>query len=321
MRREGGELVRAHAAFRARALGLHRRDVDHVGQVLAEGAHVDLAGEHEAHHHGVLLDLAVDRGDHRRQRRLGVRQVELEQRVEREREPVLAVVGGDADQLGQVEDVAREGRLAGDPHPDRRLLGLAREHALRAHLLFRLARAPRQFVDDLARQPRRQAGPGIGQEIDVQPLGRGHRVDRHLAGERDAQALAVGIAAGGADIARRAGIELVDVDVDRALEGDDDDAVGDPHLRVDVLGEGEDEPREAVLHDRADLALDRLGAARARKAEREQDERGEQQRARARAPAVTRRLTQLTRYANFFHVSTTGQYAAVPPLCTPVVPD
>ncbi len=60
---------------------------------------------------------------------------------------------------------------------------------------------------------------------------------------------------------------------------------------LDVLGEGEDEPREAVLHHRADLALDRLGAARARKAEREQDERGEQQRARARAPAGTRRTT------------------------------
>ena len=259
MRRKGGELVRPDAVLGPRAFRLHGRDIDHEAQVLAKRAHVHLLGKGETHQHGFLLDLAVDRGDRGRQRRLGVRQIELEQRVEGEREPVLGVVGGNAGELRQVEDVAGEGRLADDAHAQRLQLGLARERALRPHLLFRIARAPRQLVDDLARQARRQAGPGVGQEIDEQPLGRGHRVDRHLARERDADAPAVGVAAGGADIAGQARVELVDIDVDRLLEADDDDAVGDPHLELDVLGEGEDEPGEAVLHAGADLALDRGG--------------------------------------------------------------
>ena len=50
-------------------------------------------------------------------------------------------------------------------------------------------------------RPGGKPGPGVRQEIDEQPLAGRHGVHRHLARERDADALAVGIAARGAHIA------------------------------------------------------------------------------------------------------------------------
>ena len=64
-------------------------------------------------------------------------------------------------------------------------------------------------------------------------------------------------------------------DIDRTLEGDDDDAVVELHLQLDVLGEGEDDPCKAVLDGGADLALDRLlGGGRKRQREHGQEEKG-----------------------------------------------
>ena len=155
-----GQFVRPHRpSWRAllRSAGL---DVDHEAVVLAEGADVDPRAEIEAHQHRIVIVFALDRFDHRRQRRLGVRQVEAQHRVEGQRQLVPGIVRRDADEFRQVEDVARERRLGDRLHPDRRRLALLRQRALLAGAPLGFAGAARQFVDDIARQARRQPGPG-----------------------------------------------------------------------------------------------------------------------------------------------------------------
>ena len=73
--------------------------------------------------------------------------------------------------------------------------------------------------------------------------------------------LAVRIAARRANVAASARIDAVDRHVDRALESDGEDVVGDADLRLDFLGRDEDQPGEAVLDDRAHFALDGSAAS------------------------------------------------------------
>ena len=143
-RRHRRQLVRPHRAVLARGLALGRLDVDDKAVVLAEGAHIDLRAEIEAHEHRIVVGFAVDRFDHRRQRRLGVRQVEAQHRIEGQRELVPGIVRRDADQLRQIEHVARERRLGDRPHPDRR------------HLV---AAAPARAAGARAARPRGRGGP------------------------------------------------------------------------------------------------------------------------------------------------------------------
>ena len=147
---------------------------------------------------------------------------------------------------------------------------------LLAQLAFGLARAAGELLDHLLRQAGLQAGPGLGQQIDEQPLAGGHRIDLHLARERDADRGAVGIAPRGADIVGRAGIEAVDRDRDRLLERHHHDRTGDLDVGRHFLLEAEHQPRIAAVGGDLDLALDRLVGERAaaeRRREREQHQR------------------------------------------------
>ena len=156
------------------------------------------------------------------------------------------------------------------PHPDRRRLLLARDRALLAHFLFGVAGAAREVLDHLTRQPGRQSGPAVGQEIDVQPLAGGHGVHCHLARQRDTDALAVGIAARGTDIARGTRVDAVNIDFDRLPKGDDQNAVGEAHLGLVFVREDEHEPGKAAVDHRAHIGFDRLGNGGARRRERRQ---------------------------------------------------
>ena len=64
---------------------------------------------------------------------------------------------------------------------------------------------------------------------------------RQLAHQRDAQPLAVGVAAGGADIAGSGRAEPVQRDLDRDAETDDQDAVRHAYVGIDIAGEAKDE--------------------------------------------------------------------------------
>src|SRR5581483_8025052 len=182
-----------------------RHDVDDVTVVLAEGAHVDLAGEGEAHRNGIRVELGFQRIDGRRRRRQGVGEIEFQRRVEYQRELVRSAIGRDADLVGQIEDVAGESRLLAHAYAYRRLLALLRDLQLLLRLLLRIARAPREFLDDFLRQAGQYAGPGVGQQIDEQALARRHGIDLHLARERDADAHAVRVAPRRADVIGGAG--------------------------------------------------------------------------------------------------------------------
>ena len=156
----------------------------------------------------------------------------------------------------------------GGMHRGERDLALARQHRLLALQLLGGACASRQVLDHLARQRRRRGGPGVGQEIDEQALGRHHRIHPHVLADRHAHAHAVGIATGGADIRGRVGRQLVDRNVHRGLERDHQHVVGEAHIGVDLVGEAEDEARIAAAEVDLDLALDgcfgacRIGAER-----------------------------------------------------------
>ena len=180
-------------------------------------------------------------------RELGVGQIELQRLGELQRELVLAAVGGDAGQLRQFEDEAREGRLLGDPHVDRTDPAQLREFGALARVLLGVAGAPRQFLDHLLRQAGRLAGPIFRHQIDEQPLRRGDGIDLDLARQRKAQRAAVGIAPRRADVVGRAGADAVDRDIDRPLEEDRQHVAGDADLRVDLLGQLEDEACVAVV--------------------------------------------------------------------------
>src|SRR5207253_3067176 len=111
-------------------------------------------------------------------------------------ELVLAGVGGDSNELSRREHVAGEGRQGGDPDSDRRRRVLAAVEALLTQLLFGLAGAAREVLDDFAREAGRQAAPGFGQEIDKQLFRRRDGADGDLASTRDANTLPVRVASG-----------------------------------------------------------------------------------------------------------------------------
>ena len=148
--------------------------------------------------------------------------------------------------------------------------------ALLMQLAFGVARAARQFVDHLLRQAGHHALPVVRQDVDIEPLGGGDQIDLHLAGQRDADRAAVGIAPRRADIIRGAGIDAIDRDIHRLLEGDHHDRAGDADLRLDLLVEAEHQPRITAVGGDVEFAFDRLGgigAAGENQREREQHER------------------------------------------------
>ena len=102
-----------------------------------------------------------------------------------------------------------------------------------------LARAPRQFVDDVLRQARRQAAPGRRQQVDEELFAGRHGVHGHALRQRDANGLAVGIAPRRADIVGRLFRHAVNRHIERLLEADDQHIAGLARGAVDIFARGE----------------------------------------------------------------------------------
>ena len=205
--------------------------------------HVGIAEQRELDDRALAVDLLGDGGDVRRGGDLRVGKVERQAGIEVQRQPFLVEDGRDAGAIGQLEHVARKRRLRGRAHADRRaFLGGACRFVLPQQPLG-LLRALGQFLDDVRRQRWRRAAPGIGQQVDEQALARHHDVRCGLACQRQAECAAVGIDAGGADEIGSALPQLVDRDVDRADELDDDNHAGGSHFRVDLPVQFDDEAR------------------------------------------------------------------------------
>ena len=182
-----------------------------------------------------------------------VGEIEPQRRLKGERQFFLGAVDAHRHQFGELEHIAGEGRLGADAQTNRRRLALHRDRAALTLGFFRVASALRQFVHDLLRQSRRQPDPAFRQQIDEQPLAGHHRIDRHLDAERQSHRQAVGIAPRRVDVGRRADRNAVDRDVHRALEGDDQNAVIEPHLRLGLFREAEHKPGMAAAGAGTDL--------------------------------------------------------------------
>jgi hypothetical protein len=126
-------------------------------------------------------------------------------------------------------------------------------------------RAARQILNHLARQPRRLAGPFLRQQIDEQPLARGHGGEPHLARQRKAQRPPVRIAPRRADVVARPGRKPVDRHVDRLLELDHQHIAGQPGPGLDFAGHVDDQAAVAAGCGDAGLAADGLGRRRVRR--------------------------------------------------------
>ncbi len=193
---------------------------------------------------------------------MNVGQIELDRRIERERDAIFDAVDRNRNELRQRERVARKRRLHADAHAHRRKRALLADAQLLARLLLGVARAPGEFLDDFLRQSRWQADPAFGQQIDEQLLARRHRIDGDLAVEREADAGAVGIAPRRADVLACGHRYPVNENLDRLLELNDEDPVRQPHVGFGLFGKREDETRVAVRRRDADFGRYRGGAGR-----------------------------------------------------------
>ena len=247
-------------------------DVDDVVLVFAERVDVDIADQQDVDRGLVALDPLVDRGDVRRCGDFGVGEIEIERAGERQGQLAVVQDRGDADAIRHLEHEAHESRLHQSAHPDRRALLRQRFGALQAQRPLGGARPLGELADDFDRQARRRAAPGVGQEIDKDPLAGDHGVDGRPARQRQPDRRAVGVAPRRRNIVGRRFRQSVDRDIDRAGKPDHDDRTGGGHLRVHILGELEDEARVTAGRREGRLALDRVGTKGAgRKSDQEQD--------------------------------------------------
>ena len=122
-------------------LWLHVRadEVDDVTRVVAKGADIHFVQKAETHQRRFPVDFRIERIHQSRQRRLGVGEIELDRRIERQRQAFLAMVGRDGDLIRHVEYVARECRLGGDTNAHRRDLALLGKLLLLALQAFGLS--------------------------------------------------------------------------------------------------------------------------------------------------------------------------------------
>jgi hypothetical protein len=143
---------------------------------------IDIADQRDFHRRGFAFDLLIDGSDVRWRRQLGVRQIEGERGVEKQRELLIVQHGGDTDAVGRFEYEADEGRLhrCADANGDASSPGHRALLAQRA--LPRPARS--EFADHLGRKAGRLALPIVGQHIDEHPFAGRHGVDGHLARQR-----------------------------------------------------------------------------------------------------------------------------------------
>ena len=165
-----------------------RGDVNHIAAVLAESPDVDLAEEREFDGRLLLAHGGVDVLDHRRQRRLGLGEIELEGSVQLEVQLVAIAFGDHRDELRQIEDVAGKVRLIGDTHARLDHLFLLREQPDLALSPLRLLDAARELLHHVLRQWRWRALPRLGQEVDEQSVIRLHGMQGDPLRQRYAQA-------------------------------------------------------------------------------------------------------------------------------------
>ncbi|MEY9601327.1 hypothetical protein ABIF74_006019 [Bradyrhizobium japonicum] len=144
-----GLCLRDHRLSRCGGLALVglEGDVDDVILLVAEGVHVRIADQRDLDTGLVDVGLLLDRGDVRGRGDDGVRQIEIEAGIERERQLLLVEHGGHADAVGHLEHEAHESRLHRGAHADlRTLFGLCRG-ALGAQGTFGDTRTLGQFLD------------------------------------------------------------------------------------------------------------------------------------------------------------------------------
>ena len=136
-------------------------DIEHIAAVVAEAADIDLGQEVEAHQRAVVAQFGIDAADRARQRGHDIGKVELDRRVEGQRQPLLGAIGGHRGIGRHGEDVTGESRLRRRMHAHR--LGgrplLRNGLALFALETIGLAGAARQVGDDLRRQAGRLPAP------------------------------------------------------------------------------------------------------------------------------------------------------------------
>ncbi len=101
--------------------------------------------------------------------------------------------------------------------------------------------------------------------------------DRRTSRQPDRRA--VGIAPHRVDVVGHRVGQLVDRNIDRALEADDDDGAGGSDLGFDVFREFQEQPGETAAGRQRGLALHRFRSARAGKHHLEQDQAGHKQNA------------------------------------------
>ncbi len=184
-------------------LGFGVHDIDGVTVLIAKAAHVDLGEKIEPHDRGTIADLRLDRADCSRQRGEHVAKIEIDRRVKSQRQFFCRATAGHRNLIGDGEHITRKRWLRRDVDTNRRNFSQRREsmRALQRH--FGVPRAPRQIVDDILRQARRQPLPGIGQQVDIVLLADRHRIDGNLAGKREPHCHAVRVAPRCADITGR----------------------------------------------------------------------------------------------------------------------
>ena len=229
--------IRCGRRQRRRLFRLLEGDIDNVILLLAEGVNVDIADQADFHRRGFVFDLLLDRRNIGRRGHLGVRQVEAQRGIERQRQLLVVQHAGDADAVRHFDHEADEGRLHRGAHTDRRaLLGL-RGRTLLAQRALGVARAFGEFPDYLLGKRRGLTAPAVGQQIDEHPFAGGHGVDGDPARQRQPDRGAIGIASRRGDIIRHCVGQFIDWNVHRALEPDHQDRAGGRDLGLDILGE------------------------------------------------------------------------------------
>ncbi len=247
---------------RAVDIALRRHEVDDVGLVLPEVAHLEARRDRQAQHGLARVGRPRQVADIFRQP-VGQR-AEPHGRgtVEGDVEARRVAVEMDVDRLVRREDVAPEGRQRDELRLDLHLFG-GRPLRRLARQPFRLLGAPRQLLDHLLRQAGRDALPVGRQEVDVELLGGRRRADLHRLVQGEPHGGAVRVAPHHVHVARQAGPDALDREVDGLGEGDHGDAAGDldPGGR-DVVLEGQHEAAVAVVLAGRDRRRRRVRGAR-----------------------------------------------------------
>ena len=208
---------------------------------------IDIADQADIDRRAFAIQLLGDARNIRRRRQLGVGQIESQRRGEQQRQFLVAERRIDADAIRHLEHEAHKSRLHRGAHPDRRARFRGHGGALLAQRALGGARPIRQLFQHLLRQTGRRALPAVGHQIDIEPLASGHGIDGDLALQSEANGAAIGIAARRADIVRHRIGDLIDRDIDRALEADHHHAARKQHFGIDVFVELDHQPGIAAF--------------------------------------------------------------------------